>query len=285
MPLIDRNNIIFGCVAPPPNESQNSGEWIHQVNEEAIAALERERDGAGLSFKPTEKNHRRGTYFAKADGVSAGGGQAHPKRIYHSKKTAAALNRLRHERAFIKVAGHASAVFAHWSPKLFNYYGEVMDKLKANDPSLTFNFPNSIFACCTYNLGPRTIAVEHLDHLNYIYGWCSITSFGRFNYKKGGHLILWDLKLVIEFPPCWTILIPSSYLIHSNTCISLEETRYSFTQYTAGALFRYVDDGFRMRTEMEDDIRKEAQAMQRDRIQEDLNIYSTLDDLKFLYNI
>ncbi|KAK7471902.1 hypothetical protein VKT23_000003 [Stygiomarasmius scandens] len=298
LPLINGNGIVFGCAVPPPKDNQ----WDSQATEAATAALERERDGylpesnescgkrgrkrkrkAGLSFKSEELDHRRGKYGAKADGISAGGGQTHPKRIHHSKKTTAALNRLRHERAFVRIAGHASAAFAHWSPKLFQYYSETIEKLKAHDPSLQFNFPNSIFACATYNVGPQTISVEHLDYMNYIYGWCSVTSLGHFNYKKGGHLILWDLKVVIEFPPGWTMLIPSAYLRHSNTTIGPGETRYSFTQYTAGAIFRYVEDGFQMRSQMNEHLRNEAEARQRDRIQNDLNMYSTLDELKALY--
>lgn len=63
---------------------------------------------------------------------------------------------------------------------------------------------------------------------------------------EGGHLVLcqWDLKLVIEFPPGSTILIPSVSLYHSNTAIQLGERRYLFTQYTSGGLFRWVDQGF-----------------------------------------
>jgi len=55
---------------------------------------------------------------------------------------------------------------------------------------------------------------------------------------------LWDCHLVVEFPPGATILLPSAILAHSNVTISPEETRYSFTQYTAGGLFRWVDQGF-----------------------------------------
>ena len=57
-------------------------------------------------------------------------------------------------------------------------------------------------------------------------------------------MVLWDLKLVIEFPPGSTILIPSATLRHSNVAIQPGEKRFSFTQYTAGGLFRWVDHGF-----------------------------------------
>ncbi|THU75387.1 hypothetical protein K435DRAFT_581962, partial [Dendrothele bispora CBS 962.96] len=117
------------------------------------------------------------------------------KRIYHPSRNEAGLTRLRHEPCFIHVAGHMSAVFAYWSPKLYNYYVDTVQKLRGNDPSLVFNFSNSIFACATYNFGPETVTVTHLDYLNYIAGWCGITNFGRFDYRKGGHFVLWDLKL------------------------------------------------------------------------------------------
>ena len=67
---------------------------------------------------------------------------------------------------------------------------------------------------------------------------------GDYDYTKGGHLVLWDLKLVIEFPPGATILIPSSAIHHSNTRVQQGERRYSFTQYSAGGLFRWADNGY-----------------------------------------
>ena len=49
----------------------------------------------------------------------------------------------------------------------------------------------------------------HTDPGNLLFGWCAITTLGNFDPTLGGHLVLWDLKLVIEFPLGSTILIPS----------------------------------------------------------------------------
>jgi hypothetical protein len=74
---------------------------------------------------------------------------------------------------------------------------------------------------------------------------CAVTAFGDFNPKRGGHLILWECGLVVEFPPGSTILLPSATISHSNTTLQNEdERRYSFTQYTAGGIFRWVENGF-----------------------------------------
>ena len=56
---------------------------------------------------------------------------------------------------------------------------------------------------------------------------------------KGGHLVLWDLKLAVKFPPYSTILIPSAILLHSNTAIGPGETRLTVTQDNSAGLFAW----------------------------------------------
>lgn len=69
-------------------------------------------------------------------------------------------------------------------------------------------------------------------------------AIGKFNDKLGGHLVLWDLRLVIRFPPGSLIILPSALIEHSNTPIAEDETRMSVTQYSAAGLFRWVHNGF-----------------------------------------
>ncbi|KAJ7868402.1 hypothetical protein B0H14DRAFT_2166337, partial [Mycena olivaceomarginata] len=51
------------------------------------------------------------------------------------------------------------------------------------------------------NFGPHAIAVPYLDFGNLSWGWHTITALDWFTPDRGGHLILWDLKLIIRFPP------------------------------------------------------------------------------------
>jgi hypothetical protein len=131
-----------------------------------------------------------------------------------------------------------------WVPHLYNHYVGHLGPLFKMYPELKQNFLNSVFACATFNFGPETCCFEHVDFGNLPFGWCAITALGNFDPTFGGHLVLWDLSLVIEFPPGSTILIPSGAIWHSNTSIHQSETRYSFTQYTAGGLFRWVDHDY-----------------------------------------
>jgi hypothetical protein len=107
-----------------------------------------------------------------------------------------------------------------------------------------WNFVGSVFAACTFNLGPSAITIPHLDFGNLAWGWCAITALGDFDPNFGGHLILWDLKLVICFPPGAMILMLSAILRHSNVSIRPFKHRASFMQYCAGGLFHWIRNGF-----------------------------------------
>ncbi|THH17062.1 hypothetical protein EW146_g3667 [Bondarzewia mesenterica] len=83
------------------------------------------------------------------------------------------------------------------APKLFCYYEDTLDELKAVQPDLHFSFPNSTFSMASFNFGPHTYTKLHPDHLNVAFGMCTITTLGNFDYTKGGHLILWELAFCI----------------------------------------------------------------------------------------
>jgi len=152
---------------------------------------------------------------------------------------------------------------ATWAPELYKYYGEKLGALHDRDFSLLRIFPSSIFSATTYNFGPQTVCFKHLNFGNLAFGLCAVTALGDFDPSKGGHIVLWDLQLVIEFPPGSTILLASAIITHSNVIIGKEETRYSVAHYSAGALFRWVDNAFQRAhdfyADMEDSTRETVQ--------------------------
>ncbi|KAJ8083319.1 hypothetical protein PM082_009191 [Marasmius tenuissimus] len=98
-------------------------------------------------------------------------------------------------------------------------------------------------------------------------GFCAITPLspptGGYDYCCGGHLIVWDLKIVIEFPPGTTILLPSAIFRHSNVAIGKSEKRYSITQYSAGSLFRWVEHGFQLEDSFYDSLTPDELELER----------------------
>lgn len=113
---------------------------------------------------------------------------------------------------------------------------------------------------------------------------CAITALGNFDHTLGGHLVLWDLKLVIEFPAGATILLPSATLRHSNIAVQDGETRYSFSQYAAGGLFRWVDQGMQCAKafweSLSDDEWEAEMAKSEARWRKGVKLFSTLTSLQ-----
>jgi hypothetical protein len=268
------------------------------VHSEAAELLEQTRPLLSLSKKA--KKHRRGHFGALSFGISHGGGQTVPGNLKQEGSNGGPMSRVVHHSSFERFSGFGSStwarsfmvllmnplsaeVFASWYPELHSYYANHLDALLANDPRLVRNYRSSVFASATVNFGPRTLCFKHRDAANLPFGLCAITALGSFDHKRGGHLVLWECRLVIEFPAGSTVLIPSAVISHCNTAIDARESRYSFTQYSAGSLFRWVQHRFKLdneyysgltEEEVEEDKKRNAS-----RWAEGLSMLSVLDKI------
>lgn len=138
-----------------------------------------------------------------------------------------------------------TALFQYNAPKLYAHCADQVDKLLNHHEGLQRPFSHSVYTTFMANMGPASATFKHVDSQNDTHVWCTITNGGNFDFWKGAHLILYNFKLIIEFPPGCTPLLPSATVSHGNTAISLGETRYSLTQYINGTLFCWVHNGFR----------------------------------------
>lgn len=157
-----------------------------------------------------------------------------------------------------------------------------LDALLENDKDLKKPFPRSAYPTAAFNLGPSVCTFKHRDPLNCPFGLCAIQALGDFDPTKGGHFVLWDLGIYIQFPPGSLILIPSATLVHSNTPVAKHESRASFTQYCGSGLFRYVDNGCMTESALKvKDPAKYAQMQEEKagRWRFGLSCFSTLDEL------
>lgn len=175
-------------------------------------------------------------------------------------------------------------MFALYAPKLYADYHRELNKLYEYYDNLRRVFPDSVFTAASANFGPQAFTHMHLDHANRPVGWCAIFATGKFDHVKGGHLILDELRLVIEFPSGSTVLIPSATCTHGNTPIGKDETRMVLTQYAAGGLFRFIEYGFRTwksllaDPECADDVRR-LNEKRKTRGLDQLQLYSKYDEL------
>lgn len=95
-----------------------------------------------------------------------------------------------------------------YAPDLHAYYKGVLDAVERQLPHLKPHFDDNAFSGVTFNVGPRVVTYRHRDHLNLPFGLCCVTALGDFDHKRGGHLVLWDLKLIIQAPQARRTLYP-----------------------------------------------------------------------------
>ncbi|KAJ7893533.1 hypothetical protein B0H13DRAFT_1625218, partial [Mycena leptocephala] len=187
--------------------------------------------------------HRRGRYFVITAGVSFGGGQMIPGNLSNSRFIRRLIRMLLRRKSIRRIIGFQSSGMAYYAPKVYGYLCSTLRALFDHHPELVHLFDNSIFPAASFNCGDA-VTFEHCDFLNLLHSLCPVTSLGDFDHKKGAHLYMKQLDLIIEFPPNATILIPSGFVDHGNTPIQKGESRYSITQFAAGGLFRWVAYGF-----------------------------------------
>jgi hypothetical protein len=132
-----------------------------------------------------------------------------------------------------------------------------------------------------FNLGNRVATKSHIDSRNCPFGWCTITALGDFDASKGGHLVLWDFGIILEFPAGACVCLPSVLVTHSNISTNTNEIRMSFTQYCSGEIFRHIENGFttdRRLGESDPAIMLFRKEVRRTRA-EGLQMFSTVEDL------
>ena len=175
------------------------------------------------------------------------------------------------------------AAYAFWNPGVYEYQKKRVEQVIAEKRlQLKRTTPKTAYPTTACNFR-NVCCCPHRDTQNCPFCWCSITALGNFNHTRGGHLILWELKLIIEFPHGWTILIPSATITHSNTPVAEGESRVLVTQYCAGSVLRYADNlcstDKNLRTK-NPTLFKQNQADKYARWKMSLTLLSTIDSLK-----
>ncbi|KAJ7084882.1 hypothetical protein B0H15DRAFT_951367 [Mycena belliarum] len=76
--------------------------------------------------------------------------------------------------------------------------------------------------------------------------WSVLTALGNFAPVQGGHIIFWELGLVVRFPAGACILIPAGILHYSFVKVRTGEHRYSMLQWAGAGISRWFANGRRM---------------------------------------
>ncbi|KAJ3822042.1 hypothetical protein F5880DRAFT_1484931 [Lentinula raphanica] len=239
--LVDVQDRIVAALGGIPRGSV--GEDWKSVADNASAAVERCYKAS--SFSNAQTHGRRGDFASRTVGFGYGNGRLRPQNFrLTGKANQAAMNSLLAERSLRRICIYQGSIFNAFNHKSYKECMDMKSELLQKQPQLRTQFSSSPFAALTVNLGPQSWSPPHMDADNSVFSWCADTALGSFDPDKGGQLVLWDLGLVIRFPPGSTILFPSALITHSTLPIQVHETRYAILQYSSGGLFRWRDNGF-----------------------------------------
>ncbi|KAF8071454.1 hypothetical protein FPV67DRAFT_1447013 [Lyophyllum atratum] len=233
--------------ATSESATSESRPWSDVVTgfEHALKAVRLIGQASG-TFSPVAGSHRRGNYFTLTSGISFGGGQTEPQNLVHTREEQQLIDSLLLNDHVERVAAFQSQALGYIAPRIYEdiavhlavlmFAGKKRDQFQAN-------FSSSVYPAGTFNLGPETVTVLHNDGKNSRYNLCAVTVGGHFDSKRGGHLILYDLKLIIEFPRGSTILIPSALLRHGNTTQQVSQAQAAYDEALAlGKVYKITFD-------------------------------------------
>ncbi|KAJ7914035.1 hypothetical protein B0H13DRAFT_1608019, partial [Mycena leptocephala] len=273
--FVDRLGRIVTAFFNRPNDPK----WDANVAQPVAAKLDETRRNLD-ALERTDGDARRGASNAVRVGYTLSRGNPAPTWSKYDSVRWAILCAFLFFGPILRILGFTGLMFFLIAPHLHAFYQTTMAKFYTSPttPNMLSGLKKFVFASITLNLGPRTVTFPHLDLGNLAWGWCIITALGRFNFRKGGHLILWDLKRVIEFPPGTSIAIPSAIFRHSNVSIATHESRASIVQYTGANIFRWVENDFHTDTQLSSAGRRAARAHDKTRFQEGIKLWSTADE-------
>ncbi|KAJ7029037.1 hypothetical protein C8F04DRAFT_923080, partial [Mycena alexandri] len=112
-------------------------------------------------------------------------------------------------------------------------------------PDLLYPSDSSVFSAATFELGGphrRSLALG-VAHRYLPSAWSVLMALGKFNSRRGGHVILWELGFVVRFPAGSSILLPTGLIHYSFVRVRAGETRYSVLQYTGSGIPRWFRNG------------------------------------------
>jgi hypothetical protein len=142
-------------------------------------------------------------------------------------------------------------VFMKYFPKMFEYYSEVLEDICALVPDCKRPLGDLPFFAVTLNVGEQSVCDIHVDGSNLAGGLCLASPFGSFDHKRGGHLILHELNLVLSLPSGSFVLFPSGLISHENIPIHPHEDRRVFTAFSPASAFQWKENGFLLVNETE----------------------------------
>ncbi|KAJ7431197.1 hypothetical protein B0H11DRAFT_2262220 [Mycena galericulata] len=203
----------------------------------------------------------------------------------HNLQNMVVLAGLRYSPSIQAITSYQNAVLKQAAPRLWNDARRVIDAVVSNDQTL--NLPMKLanegphqptaFSELEYRFSvPELPRTEPNDHPP---AFRAITSVGNYLYHEG-KLILWQLRIVLDFPPGSTFIFPAGVVRYSFTQVEKPGWQMIITQSCSAGLHGFVANGFddRYARETRFPTRQAAVADRLRRAKEGIALYPTVKE-------
>ncbi|KAJ7702599.1 hypothetical protein B0H16DRAFT_1748215 [Mycena metata] len=114
--------------------------------------------------------------------------------------------------AMLHLVGYGNRLLQMFVPDAFNLLSIEKNAFLQHDSSALYPCSSSVFSTATVEFGPH---LQSTNRRHQAASWSILVALGKYVPRLGGHIILWDLGLVIAFPPGSCILIPTGLIRYS----------------------------------------------------------------------
>ncbi|KAJ7649151.1 hypothetical protein DFH06DRAFT_1135393 [Mycena polygramma] len=144
--------------------------------------------------------------------------------------------------AMLRLVAYGNRLLENYCLVAFIALRAEKDQFLSYNPSVLYPTDSSVFSAATFELGGPHYRASPSAGQGEPGTWNLLTALGTFQPMRGGHLIVWDLGLVTNFPAGTTILIPAC-LRYSFVKVREGESRYSLLQWSGSGIGRWHRNG------------------------------------------
>ncbi|KAJ7186911.1 hypothetical protein C8R46DRAFT_879457 [Mycena filopes] len=131
---------------------------------------------------------------------------------------------------------------------LESYCFAAFAALQSQKESFLQEFPDALYPSASSVFSAATVEFSgpHLRATNSRHEpttWSILIALGHYSATHGGHIILWDLGLIVGFPSGCCILLPTGLIRYSFVKVRANETRHSIVQWAGPGITRWLQNG------------------------------------------
>ncbi|KAJ7086889.1 hypothetical protein B0H15DRAFT_801511 [Mycena belliarum] len=146
-----------------------------------------------------------------------------------------------------RLVGYGNLLLQVYCPTAFSALQAEKLAFLEHKRSALYPCDSSVFSSTTFEFGGphrRTSSNGQPDRFQ-AGAWSVLHALGNYAPTRGGHVIFWDLGIVVCFPSGSTILIPTGVIHYSFVKVREDEFRYSLLQWAGAGISRWLANGHR----------------------------------------